>query len=98
MRWGAAGVLLMLTLACCCWCGRDVPVEKPEGGVYPFEGGCKHTSMDAHMHVMRTKEPVELDALSDRLVIASCAPLPSARGVMLEFIFLFIRLYVQLFD
>lgn len=78
MWWGAAGVLLLLTLACCCWYGRDIPVEKPQSGLYSFQGPHKHTSMESQAHNLRAKEPVELEELSDRLVIASCAPAAGA--------------------
>lgn len=74
MWWGAVGALLLLTLACCCWYGRDVPVEKPERGLYSFQEGHKHVTIESRVYSMRSKEPVELEALSDRLVIASYAP------------------------
>lgn len=66
---------MLVSLACCCWYWRDVPVEKPDRRVYSDAGVHKHAAIESRVHSLRSKDPMELDAFSDRLIITSCAPL-----------------------
>jgi hypothetical protein len=52
-----------------------VPVEEPERELYLFEGGAKRISSELRAHNKAFKgDPMELEALSDRLIIASYVP------------------------
>lgn len=72
-----AGVaIISIAAALCYWRGRDLPVEETfRGSMYSYDvgTGSRKRLREYRIHSVRGKEPLELEAFSDRLAVTSYA-------------------------